>query len=49
MPIMDRFSIDIDSEKLLKNNNVKPDIDVKIFNSNKEISYRSLSGGSVNH
>ena len=45
MPIMDRFSIMIDSEKLLKNQNIKPDIDVKIFSSGKEISYKSLSGG----
>ena len=43
--IMDRFSIAIDSEKILKNKNVKPDIDIRIFNSDQEVSYKTLSGG----
>ena len=45
IPIMDRFSVVIDSEKVLKNLNTKPDIDIKIFNADKEISYKALSGG----
>lgn len=43
--IMDRFSVNIDSEKVLKNLNVKPDINVQIFCAEKEIAYKALSGG----
>lgn len=45
IPVMDRFSVIVDSEKTLKNKETKADIDIKIYNADKEISYKSLSGG----